>query len=72
MPTKKTILNEARQQTERALHSARCAVERLERITDDADRSVCTDSAREAESILQQATTDAKLAGSAFGLFEMM
>jgi hypothetical protein len=47
-------------------------VELLERVTDDAHPSVCTDSAREAENALQQATTNAKLAGSEFSLFEMV
>lgn len=72
MPTKTTVLNDARWQAARALDSARHAVKLLERITDDAHPSVCTDSARKAQNALQQATTNATLAGSQFGLFEMV
>jgi hypothetical protein len=72
MPTKKTVRNNARWQAVKALASARHAVKLLERITDDAHPSVCTDSARKAQNVLQRAATNAMLAGSEFGLFEMM
>ena len=72
MPTKKTTMNNAHEQVRKALRSARYAVERLERITDDMYPGVCTDIARDAETALRDGTEEAKLAASDFGLFEMM